>query len=200
MSNDTIALVFQDKQKLVHGLTEHFVKLCRQRSAPLHIALSGGSTPKTWFDYLAGMPTKAIDWGKIHLYWVDERCVPPDDPESNFGMTRKHLLDQVPLPTENIHRIAGELEPSEAANQYEEMLKNTLGAAPVFDLLMLGMGNDGHTASIFPHQIALWHSERLCVVATHPESGQMRVSLTGKVINNAASVAFLVAVRTSKTR
>jgi 6-phosphogluconolactonase len=139
------------------------------------------------------MPTKAIDWGKIHLYWVDERCVPPDDPESNFGMTRKHLLDQVPLPTENIHRIAGELEPSEAANQYEEMLKNTLGAAPVFDLLMLGMGNDGHTASIFPHQIALWHSERLCVVATHPESGQMRVSLTGKVINNAASVAFLVA-------
>ena len=109
-------------------------------------------------------------------------------------MTKKYLLDYINIPVENIHRIFGELIPEEAANLYEKELSNILiqSDVPVFDLVILGMGDDGHTASIFPHQIELWDSDNYCVVATHPKTGQQRISLTGKVINKSRSIAFLV--------
>ncbi|MCL4165191.1 UNVERIFIED_CONTAM: hypothetical protein GTU68_045343 [Idotea baltica] len=109
-------------------------------------------------------------------------------------MTKKFLFDHIDIPKENIHRVPGELDPTEASDVYAKEICENLNndKVPVFDLMILGMGDDGHTASIFPHQIDLWNSKNFCVVATHPVSGQHRVSLTGKVINAASSIAFLV--------
>jgi len=159
------------------------------------IALSGGSTPKSLFDYWAGLPEEEIDWQKMKFFWGDERCVPPTDEESNYKMTREHLLDLVPVPKDHIFRIRGENDPEKEANRYGEILQHHLelvNGTPSFDLIMLGMGDDGHTASIFPHEMTLWDSGQNCVTASHPLSGQKRVSLTGKVINNARNVVFLV--------
>jgi 6-phosphogluconolactonase len=159
------------------------------------IALSGGSTPKSLFDYWATLPAQEIDWTKIKFFWGDERCVPPTHAESNYKMTKEHLFDFVQVPPGNIYRILGENDPATEAKRYGETLKHELATAngiPSFDIMMLGMGDDGHTASIFPHQIDLWHSEDLCVTATHPVSGQIRVSVSGKVINAARNVVFLV--------
>lgn len=137
----------------------------------------------------------SINWKQIHFYWGDERCVPPTDADSNFKMTVEHLLAKIEIPYENIHRIKGEDEPQKEALRYSEVLAENLPAVddiPQFDLVILGMGDDGHTASVFPHEIHLWHSEKSCEVAIHPDSGQKRVSITGKIINGAKEVAFLV--------
>ncbi len=161
----------------------------------VHIALSGGSTPKVVFDELAANFQPDIDWSKVHLYWGDERCVPPEDGQSNYKMTLDHLISKIQIPITNIHRVFGENAPSEEAKRYGKLLHEKLPKVkglPQFDLVILGMGDDGHTASIFPHEIELWQSERYCEVATHPESGQKRITITGKLINNAGIVAFLV--------
>jgi 6-phosphogluconolactonase len=202
MQTEPVALVFQNNESLVKGFTEYFTKLVSQKKGPFSIALSGGSTPGIWFEYLAKNHKEDIPWENVHFYWGDERCVPPDHEESNYGMTRKHLLDKVPIPGKNVHRIHGEIEPAEAATFYEQELINNLHTddCPVFDLIILGMGDDGHTASIFPHEIKLWDSEKIYVVATHPVSGQKRVSLTGRVINAAAAVAFLVTGKNKEER
>lgn len=188
-------MIFDDSEKLVEAFTHHFINLMNLKKGDFYLALSGGNTPKIWFEELAKNHKDDIDWSKVHFYWGDERCVPPDDEDSNYGMTKKYLLDHINIPKQNIHRILGELTPEQAAELYESELNNISpsGAAfPTFDLVILGLGDDGHTASIFPHQIELWDSEDLCVVATHPDSGQRRISLSGKVINGASSVAFLV--------
>lgn len=192
--NKKKVLVFANILELVDGFTNHFIKLMKLKEGIFRVALSGGSTPKFWFEELAKNHTLDIEWERVHLYWGDERCVPPDDEDSNYGMTKKYLLDHIDIPDGNIHRILGEQNPEDAARNYEdELLKFGPGdSIPVFDLMILGMGEDGHTASIFPHQIDLWDSTDFCVVATHPTSGQYRVSLTGRVINQARSVAFLV--------
>lgn len=161
----------------------------------IHIALSGGSTPKIVFDELAGNYAEAIDWKKVHLYWGDERCVPPTDPESNYKMTVDHLLAKIDIPEGNVHRVRGEEDPEAEAMRYSGVLDAQLpksNGVPKFDLVILGMGDDGHTASIFPYNIALWDSKSNCVVAAHPDSGQLRVSITGSIINAAETVAFLV--------
>jgi 6-phosphogluconolactonase len=192
VEKEPVALVFQNKISLVKGFTEFVIKLINQKKGTFFLAFSGGSTPKSWFDYLAENHAEDIPWERLQIFWGDERCVPADDPESNYGMTKKHLLEKIKIPEENLHRIQGELDPASAAEQYEKELKDNLGDKPVFDLIILGMGDDGHTASIFPHEIKLWDSNRLCVVATHPISVQKRVSFTGRVINNATAVTFLV--------
>ncbi|WP_394750621.1 6-phosphogluconolactonase [Spongiimicrobium salis] len=161
----------------------------------VHIALSGGSTPKIVFDRLAADYGDSTDWSKVHLYWGDERCVLPTDDESNYKMTLTHLLSKIKIPEANIHRVFGEKDPKEEAVRYGKLLQDSLPSVhsiPQFDLVILGMGDDGHTASIFPHEIELWHSEEFCEVAVHPDSGQKRISLTGKIINNAKKVSFLV--------
>ncbi len=160
------------------------------------IALSGGSTPKLLFRVLSEQYADTIDWPAVHLFWGDERCVSPDNAESNFGMTRDLLLQKVDLPRANIHRIHGEANPQSEASRYSEEIKTWVAPGPDglprFDLIILGMGSDGHTASIFPHQMELLTSEKICAIAVHPETGQHRISLTGPVINAAAEVAFLV--------
>ncbi|MEZ4983905.1 MAG: 6-phosphogluconolactonase [Saprospiraceae bacterium] len=159
------------------------------------MALSGGSTPQVLFQLWATQYRHDFNWSALHLYWGDERCVPPSDPQSNYGVCRSLLLDHVAIPPENIHRIHGESHPAEEAARYCHTIWDTIsmeGDYPAFDLVMLGMGDDGHTASIFPHQLPLFNDSRLAVVATHPVSGQQRISLTGTLINNAHEVAFLV--------
>jgi 6-phosphogluconolactonase len=186
--------VYQNKTKVAKEFSKFLIEKSSNIEA-FHIALSGGSTPKIVFDVLAEEFSKDVDWSTIHLYWGDERCVAPDDEESNYRMTVEHLISKVDIPAENIHRIKGENDPKLEAKRYGDLLEKELPkelGLPQFDMVILGMGDDGHTASIFPHEIKLWLSPDNCEVAIHPESGQRRVSLTGRVINNAKTVAFLV--------
>ena len=165
----------------------------------VRIAISGGTTPKAMFALLAhpAQPfLKQVPWDKLDLYWVDERCVPPDNAESNYRMTQEALLSKVPLAAERVHRMEGELEPEVAAARYESTIRNTFkleGAeTPTFDLILLGMGDDGHTASLFPHTEALDEMGRI-VVANHvPQKDTWRVTLTWPVINQGREVAFLI--------
>jgi 6-phosphogluconolactonase len=160
-----------------------------------HLAISGGKTPDLLFAALAEQYADSELWQKVHFWWVDERMVPPGDPESNFGVVERLLFSQIKLPAENIHRVRGENAPESEALSYsgqiQERLERTNGW-PVFQLIILGMGDDGHTASIFPDQLNLLDSDQICTVATHPVSGQKRVTLTGKAINNAEKICFLV--------
>ncbi len=155
---------------------------------PFNIMLSGGNTPKMLFEQLAKLSPAVKSWEHVHFYWGDERCVPPNDPESNFGMAKAALLDHIQIPEANIHRIFGENDPDLEAQRYA---KET-SIIPVFDLIMLGMGDDGHTVSIFPNNLDLMHSSKLCEVATHPKTGQKRITITGKVIIASKVVAFLL--------
>ncbi len=164
------------------------------------IAISGGSTPKATFQLLAdpNEPWRSrMPWENLDLYWVDERSVPPDDAESNYRMTREALLDHVPLHPDQIHRIQGELEPEAAAARYESELRNSFrleGAeSPRFDLVALGMGDDGHTASLFPHTEAIHELGRLAVANHVTQKDAWRITLTWPVINHASSVFFLIA-------
>ena len=186
--------IYSSKQELADRFSDFFFDFIKGKKE-VHVALSGGSTPRMFFESLASRYASKIDWNIIHFYWGDERCVPPSDNESNYKMTRDYLLSKVGIPESHVHRIKGENNPDEEAIAYAEMLDQHLpstNAIPQFDLLILGMGDDGHTASIFPHEMALWESERNSEVAEHPETKQKRITLTGKVINNAASVVFLV--------
>ena len=163
----------------------------------LNIALSGGSTPKLLFQKLAQDYADNIPWHRVQFFWGDERCVPPDSPESNYGEAQRLLLEHLDLPAGQVFRVRGEDAPAEEASRYSETIQHRLPAnqlgVPVFDLMLLGMGDDGHTASIFPDQMALLTSNQVCEVATHPQSGQQRVTLTGPVINASRLIVFLIA-------
>lgn len=186
--------VYQNKVKVAKEFSKFLIEKSSNKKV-FHVALSGGSTPKIVFDVLAEEFSNDVDWSAIHLYWGDERCVAPDNEESNYRMTVEHLISKVDIPEENIHRIKGENDPKLEAKRYDDLLEKELPKEldlPQFDLVLLGMGDDGHTASIFPHEINLWISPDNCEVAIHPESGQRRVSITGRIINNAKTVVFLV--------
>ena len=160
----------------------------------INIALSGGSTPKHLFSVLAEEYLENILWSKVNFYWADERCVPPESSESNFGEADRILFRKINL-YENVHRIIGENDPSAEAERYSALLKQNLPLEnnfPKFDLMLLGTGEDGHTASIFPDRMDLLKSEKYCETAVHPESNQKRITLTGKVINNSDKIYFLV--------
>jgi 6-phosphogluconolactonase len=159
------------------------------------VALSGGSTPKAVFKHLAEKYSERIDWKKIKFFWGDERCVSPTDSESNYKMAFDNLLSKVIVPKENIFRIHGEMEPNAEAINYSRIIKAQVPSfnnIPCFDMILLGLGEDGHTASIFPNQLELFSSNELCAVAEHQTTKQKRITLTGKVINNAAKIIFLV--------
>ena len=163
------------------------------------IAISGGSTPKAMFALLADQSKPyfaATPWDSLELFWVDERCVPPTHADSNYRMTNEAMLSHVPLPAERVHRMEGELDPVVAAARYESTIRNVFkleGAqTPTFDLILLGMGDDGHTASLFPHTDAL-HEMAAIVTANHvPQKDTWRITLTWPVINQARKVAFLI--------
>jgi 6-phosphogluconolactonase len=186
--------IFKDKMAVATAFAHDFSDIVK-REGPIHVALSGGSTPKLIFDVLAATYGQTIAWKNIHFYWGDERCVAPSDNESNFRMTQEHLFSKIKVPKANVHRILGENQPQGEAMRYANLLEINLDRVneiPQFDLILLGMGDDGHTASIFPHEIDQWNAPDHCFVATHPETGQKRVSISGKVINRAKQVVFLV--------
>ncbi|MEM7369604.1 MAG: 6-phosphogluconolactonase [Bacteroidota bacterium] len=186
--------IFPSPEAVAEAFAERLVQLIKEQDH-LTVALSGGSTPKLLFRLLAEKYRSAVDWSRIHIFWGDERCVPPNDADSNYGMTHDLWLAHVDIPEQNIHRVRGEDDPASEAKRYASLIKDSLPMTeqwPQFDLIILGMGADGHTASIFPHQIDLLQSPDVCAVATHPESGQKRISLTGEVLNCAKEVIFLV--------
>ena len=151
--------------------------------------------PKGIFEYLAAHHQNTIGWHKVKFFWGDERCVPPTDSESNYKMAYESLLSRLQIPASNIFRIRGENDPQNEATEYSEIVKKQLpqtNKIPKFDLIMLGLGEDGHTASIFPNQKSLLESEKIYASAVHPETGQKRITLTGKVINNASTIVFIV--------
>ncbi len=161
-------------------------------------ALSGGSTPKTMFALLATEPlVSTVDWAKLHLFWSDERAVPPDDEQSNYRMAREALLDRVPVLPEQVHRMPAERSPlSLAAEEYAAEIRRVLnqetGGTPRFDLIMLGMGEEGHTASLFPNTEAL-NDQHLVAPNYVPKLDAHRLTFTPRLINAAADVLFLIA-------
>ncbi len=194
--------IFSDKNELVRAEAERMVTLAteaiRTRGRCL-VALSGGSTPQPLYELLATTPySPRIDWSRMHLFWGDERCVPPEHPDSNYRMTREALIDRVPLPPENVHRIHGEDPPEQAAQAYERVLREFFGTGDTpersFDIVLLGMGRDGHTASLFPGSDATTESRRWArAVHVKQPRDAWRVTLTAIVLNAAADVTFLVA-------
>jgi len=156
------------------------------------VALSGGKTPRAMLETLS---TRGLDWPSIHFFWSDERCVGPDDPNSNYGMARDALLSKIAMPEGNIHRMPGELEPNAGAAAYIAELRVFFGAGtPRFDLLFLGLGPDGHTASLFPRTTALDVVDSWCVAnqVSGPVASPWRLTLTYPAINAARRVVFLV--------
>ena len=161
----------------------------------INIALSGGNTPNAIFKELAASYKEKLNWEKINLFWGDERCVPPEDSESNYGMTKKHLLDYIKIPSKNINRILGENDPHGEAKRYSDIIRNSLNSVnnlPEFEIMLLGLGEDGHTVSIFPNQMELLGSDKICEVAFHPRTKRRRITLSGSVINNSKKIYFLV--------
>lgn len=163
-------------------------------SRQYNIALSGGSTPTQLFKLLADEYENQIPWSAVRFFWVDERCVEPTDTESNYGVAYDTLFQKGFIPKQNIFRMKGEEIPTDEAKRYSELLDNELPTSnkfPVFDLVLLGIGDDGHTASIFPYNIELLNSEKSVAVSQHPISRQKRITLTGKTICNAKDIIFM---------
>lgn len=195
-------VVTQDLDALSMRAAELFVTMA-QRAAQeegnrFTVALSGGETPKRLYNLLS-TPQYAdqISWKNVHVFWGDERHVPPDDPESDYLMAYEALLRKVPLPVENVHRIRAELpDAAEAAREYESDLRGLFelppDSLPRFDLVLLGMGPDGHTASLFPGSDAVHDSEHLVAATWVDKLNTYRITLTAKVLNNAALIVFLV--------
>jgi len=191
--------VSADQEALFRTAADVFSEIVRNAvdaQSRCTIALSGGSTPRGLFSMLASEPYRsALPWRQCAFFWGDERCVPPDHPESNYRMARETLLDRIPIPPEHVHRMRGEDPPEEAAEAYERVLRHAFagdGAWPHFDLILLGMGEEGHTASLFPGTPALAETRRW-VVAHYVEKVQMyRLTVTLPVINHAQHVVFLV--------
>jgi len=195
-------VVCADRDALNLEAANRFVELAEAAIAErgrFMIALSGGSTPKALFELLASDVWKdRVDWGRVHLFWGDERGVPKDHPESNFGMTHRALIAHVDIPEENVHRVKTESgTPDEVAAAYADELRAAFGleagGVPRFDLIHLGLGDDGHTASMFPGTTAMHEQVKLVVAVWVEKFQQHRITTTPVLINNAAEVQFLVA-------
>jgi 6-phosphogluconolactonase len=185
-------------------MAEHFVRRAAEAitaSGRFAIALSGGSTPRGLYALLATDAfARRVDWSRVHVFFGDERCLPPDHPDSNARMARETLLDRVPVPATSIHRLRGEDDPEHAASEYERTLQAFFGqggpgySAPAagFDLILLGMGENGHTASLFPRLPAVSETAHWVMAQYVAEVASWRITLTPVVINAAAEVIFLV--------
>ena len=185
--------VFKDTDQTCLMLARSIKELVERSTGDFNMVLSGGSTPVRLFEIMVN-DFSDMDWSRVNFYWSDERCVPYDNPESNFGVALKKLLSPLSIAPANIHAVNTKLEPEEAAIDYAEEIASKVPSCcglPKFDLIILGMGDDGHTASIFPNRLELLTLPTLCEVAIHPQSKQIRVSLTGQLINNAENIVFL---------
>lgn len=184
--------VFTGPAEVARAAAEHLVSL-----KPKSVVLSGGTTPRTLYELLADAREpfrERIAWDEIHFFFSDERHVPPDHPDSNYRMVNEAMLSRVPVPAENVHRIPGERSvAAEAAKEYETTLRAFFrDRIPSFDLALLGLGDDGHTASLFPHSPALKETKRLVAAPWVEKLNAYRITLTLPVLNNGKSVVFLV--------
>ncbi|WP_318475991.1 6-phosphogluconolactonase [Photobacterium leiognathi] len=186
--------VFETPQDVVVSLADTMMTMSQQ-AKPVHISLSGGSTPKLLFKTLAQAPYATdVNWNNLHFWWGDERCVEPTDPESNFGEANELLFQNVAIPAEKIHRIRGEEDPAVESARFTQEMEAAIphkNGMPAFDWILLGMGTDGHTASLFPNQTN-FDDPALSVIATHPDSGQKRISKTARLLENADRITYLV--------
>jgi 6-phosphogluconolactonase len=208
--SDAQVRVYKDGQELALKAARHFARLADQYvvgCGRFTVALSGGSTPRAMFSLLAQEPyAETVPWSSIYFFWGDERTVPPDHPDSNFRMAHETLLSQVGVPASNIFRIPADLDDKDAAaQQYEDTLTEfflsgpgashtgtaPLSAVPRFDLVLLGMGPDGHTASLFPGTTALSADDRIVVSNWVEKFNTFRITLTAQTINNARNVTFV---------
>lgn len=194
--------IYPDANQIARAAAEEFVRLANeavQETGRFAVALAGGSTPKTLYSLLAEDEAlrQQLPWDKLHFFWGDERHVPPDHKDSNYRMANEALLSRVPVPAENVHRIRSEdPDAQKAAADYDQEVRSFFqpgaGEWPRFDLVLLGMGPDGHTASLFPGTTALSETERLVVATWVEKFRTFRVTMTFPVLNNAANVLFLV--------
>lgn len=191
--------IFQDLEALSQSAAGLFVEQAQKsigKRGRFLTALNGGGTPKRLFQLLATDERLNMDWSRTHVFWGDERCVPPDDPESSYGMAQDILLSHVEIPDENVHRVQGERTPDEAAKDYAAVLKRFASPPlewPSFDLVLLGMGEDGHTASLFPGSPLDFPGATAAVTAHYQDRPASRVTLTTQVINSARMVIFMAA-------
>jgi 6-phosphogluconolactonase len=202
MSSVSLRL-FPDAEAVSRGAAEEVVRSARDAVAArgrFLVSLSGGSTPQRLYQLLADSPFRdQIDWGKVEVFWGDERCVPPDHQDSNYRMAREALLGRVPVSVAQVHRMEAErADRDAAARDYQAVLARVCGVAaagppPALDLVLLGMGPDGHTASLFPHTSALDEQGRWCVVNHVPKFHADRLTLTVPLLNKAREALFLVA-------
>jgi 6-phosphogluconolactonase len=196
-------LVVAEQTALAKEAAERCARIAQEavaRAGRFTIALSGGSTPKLLYSLLAAEPySTRVPWRKTHVFWGDERAVPPGDPDSNFGMAKATLLDRVPIPADRVHRIQAERpDLNVTAREYEAEIASVFavpptGDPPSFDLILLGLGPDGHTASLFPHTETVRETRRWVVPNHVPTLKTDRVTLTAPILNRAATVLFLVA-------
>jgi 6-phosphogluconolactonase len=191
--------IFTNDDALNHEAAKYIVRIANQAVVThgrFTFALSGGNTPKTVYGLLATDPYRdQIDWNSVDVFWGDERCVPPDDPESSFHMAEQVLLSKVPIPAANIHRMPADQPDREAASvAYTQEMQRVFGTngIPSFDLIQLGMGPEGHTASLFPHQPSLHVTDRLVVPVHVPKPPPDRLTFTPPVLNAAKNVLFIV--------
>ena len=189
--------VWRDLSELSARGAELFASLAQESVNAIGrftVALSGGSTPKALYQLLALDEMRArVPWQQTHVYWSDERAVPPHNEQSNYRMAHDALLAHVPVPAEQVHRMRGEDEPESAAREYEAILRQNFGAGdPRFCLILLGLGEDGHTASLFPHSPALLDDEHLVAAPYVEKFAAHRLTFTPRLINNAANIIFLV--------
>ncbi len=189
--------VFENHEALSRAAADLFVELASKSIAEFGrfaVALSGGHTPVEFYNILSSFTyASRIEWNKVHIFWGDERCVPMESPESNSGEASRLFLDSVPIPKNQIHPISGTLPPAESASEYEKTLRDFFGDNPPrFDLIFLGLGANGHTASLFPDSDVLGETDRLVSGVIVDELKSYRVTLTVPVINQARTIAFLV--------
>ena len=183
--------IFADPSAVTQEAARRIVAAAGAAKGIFSLVLSGGNTPKALYELLASPQFRTqIDWSKVEIYFGDERCVPPDNSESNYLMAQTALLSKVPIDASRIHRIRGEIDPAAAAMEYGQMLKSKFADGGA-DVLLLGMGDDGHTASLFPGTVALNETHHRCVANFVPKMNTWRVTLTYPFLNKSAAVMIL---------
>jgi 6-phosphogluconolactonase len=196
MANKKI-IVFGSVEELAGYAANKLTEDIKQKSEfPFYsVALTGGSTPGEIYSIISQNRSVGINWERVRFFWGDERCVPPDSDESNYKMASQNLLGNIDVSDDNVFRIHGEADPEMEAIRYSNILAANIPPVngwPQFDLMLLGLGEDGHVASIFPGYKELFSSSKYCDVTEHPETSQLRVTMTGPVLNNSKKVVFLV--------
>ncbi len=190
-----------DSQALAHRVAEWMTAAALEATGDFRVSLSGGSTPKALYTLLASEVFRdRFPWPRVHWYWGDERFVPHDHPESNYRMTREAMLAKAPVPPQNVHPVPADGTPDDAAARYEQVLQKAYGgsafdpARPLFDITLLGLGADGHTASLLPGEPVLNERQRLVAAVSHGRP-EVRITMTYPAIDSSRRVAFLVAGR-----